>query len=93
MPGSASMKLACTGENRAPPTRSPLQPAASSSRPAESPGGLVKTLPKVRTPWGWVARRWPRNSASRARMASPSPGRRANATAATTSPGPIAERR
>ncbi len=81
------MKLACTGEKRAPPTASPLQPAASSSRPAESPGGLVKTLPKVRTPWGWVARRWARNSARRAAMASASPGRRWKPAAATTSPG------
>ena len=34
------MKLACTGEKRAPPTARPLQPAASNSRPAESPGGI-----------------------------------------------------
>ncbi len=87
------MKLACTGEKRARPTLMSLQPAASSRRPAESPGGLVKTLPNVRTPWGWVARRWPRYSARRARMAVSSPGRSPKQTMATTSPGPTAERR
>ncbi len=91
LPGDASMKLAWTGEKRAPPTTRPLQPAASSRRPAESPSGLVNTEPNVRTPCGWVARRWARNSARRAAMASESPGRSANPAAATTSPGCTAE--
>ena len=47
------MKLACTGETSAPPRRTPLTPAASSKRPAESPGGFLNVLPKVRTPRGW----------------------------------------
>src|SRR5690606_19638556 len=40
-PGSAWMKLACLVETSAVPTRRPLHPDASTSRPAESPGGFV----------------------------------------------------
>ena len=84
---------------RGPCTRRP--PAGG---PAESPGGLVKTLPKVRTPWGWVARRWARNSASRAAIASrvagaqarsrpPPPPRRGRPTSAgSRAPGRRARR-
>ena len=39
------MKLACFGETNALPTRSPLRPAASISRPANSPSGFLKMDP------------------------------------------------
>ena len=55
-PGSATKKLACFSDTTAPPTRRPLQPAASMSRPAESPGGLVNTEPAFCPP-GWCSRR------------------------------------
>ena len=42
---SAWKKLACLSDTTAPPTRRPLSPAASMSRPAESPGGLRNTEP------------------------------------------------
>ncbi len=44
-PGSAWMKLACLVDTSAGPTRRPLAPATSMSRPAESPSGLVNTEP------------------------------------------------
>ena len=55
-PGSAWMKLACLSDTAAVPIRSPLAPAASISRPAESPGGLVNTDPAFWPP-GWCSRR------------------------------------
>jgi hypothetical protein len=45
------MKLACFSLIAAPPTRVPFRPQASMSRPAESPGGLRKTLPAL----GWLS--------------------------------------
>ena len=55
-PGSATKKFACFSETTAPPMRSPLQPAASMSRPAASPGGFVNTDPAFWPP-GWCSRR------------------------------------
>ena len=55
-PGSAWMKLACLADTSAVPSRKPFRPHASISRPAESPGGLVKTDPALLPP-GWLARR------------------------------------
>ena len=63
---SLTMKLACFSETTAPPIRSPLSPAASIRRPAESPGGLRKTLPADGSPSGWWAWRQRRISSSRA---------------------------
>ena len=44
------------GHDRTPPMRRPLQPLASMSRPAASPGGLVNTEPAFWPP-GWCSRR------------------------------------
>ena len=63
---SLTMKLACFSETTAPPIRVPLSPAASISRPAESPGGLRKTLPADGSPSGWCAWRQWRISSRRA---------------------------
>ena len=63
---SLTMKFACFSETTAPPMRSPFRPAASISRPAESPGGLRKTLPADGSPSGWCACRQRRMSSSRA---------------------------
>ena len=60
------MKLACFSETTAPPIRVPLSPAASISRPAESPSGLRKTLPADGRPSGWCACRQWRISSRRA---------------------------
>src|SRR5450759_3458094 len=49
VPGDTTMKLACLSETRAPPRRWPIHPAASTSRPAESPSGLVNTDPQLRS--------------------------------------------
>ena len=49
-PASAWKKLACFGETTAPPTRRPLSPSESMSRPAESPGGLANTEPALEPP-------------------------------------------
>ena len=46
-PGSATKKLACFSETTAPPTRAPLQPAASMSRPAESPARVGEHRSRV----------------------------------------------
>ena len=62
-PSSAWMKLACFSETRAVPIRNPFRPAASTSRPAESPGGLAKTEPALLPP-GWCWRRHETISAS-----------------------------
>ena len=55
-PLSAWMKLACFSETWAVPRRKPFSPAASISRPAESPAGLVNTEPALDPP-GWCSRR------------------------------------
>ena len=47
---SAWMKLACLVETSANPNRWPFRPQASMIRPAESPGGLVKTEPALAPP-------------------------------------------
>ncbi len=62
---SLTMKLACFSDTTAPPIRRPLSPAASISRPAESPGGLRKTLPADGMPSGWCAWRQRRISSRR----------------------------
>ncbi len=49
-PLSAWMKLACFSDTCAVPIRNPFSPAASISRPAESPSGLVKTDPALEPP-------------------------------------------
>ena len=46
-PASAWKKLACFSDTTAPPTRRPLSPSASMSRPAESPGGLREHRARV----------------------------------------------
>src|SRR5690606_30884801 len=56
-PPRFTMKFPCTGEICAPPTRRPLSPAASISRPAWSPGGFFHTEPNDGWSIGWVARR------------------------------------
>ena len=62
-PSSAWMKLACFSDTRAVPRRTPFSPAASTRRPAESPGGLVNTEPALLPP-GWCWRRQRTISAS-----------------------------
>ena len=49
-PSSDWTKLACLGDTRAVPIRSPLAPTESMSRPALSPSGLVKTDPELWPP-------------------------------------------
>ena len=51
-PRSAWMKLACLVETWADPIRSPFSPAASTSRPAESPTGFTNTEPAFGPPAG-----------------------------------------
>ena len=63
---SLTMKFACFSETAAPPIRRPLSPAASISRPAESPGGLRNALPADGSPSGWCACRQRRISSRRA---------------------------
>ena len=59
-PPAFSMKFACLGEISAPPIRCPFRPHSSSILPAPtSPGGFLKTLPKVRLFVGWVSFRRP----------------------------------
>ena len=71
-----------------PPIRVPLSPAASISRPAESPSGLRKTLPADGRPSGWCAWRQWRMSSSRALIVSGSAGARRNVASTMTSRGP-----
>src|SRR5271168_39123 len=52
-----SMKLACLGAKRAPPTPTPLQPASARSKPADRPpargsSGFLKVDPNVLIPCG-----------------------------------------
>src|SRR5690606_4369691 len=61
-----TMKLPWTVEISAPPIRVPLSPAASISRPAQSPGGFLKTLPELGIPRGCLLRRRAANSFIRA---------------------------
>ena len=59
------MKFACRGEMTAPPIRYPFSPQLSSMRPApSSPGGFLKTEPKVRLFVGCVALRRATRSAT-----------------------------
>ena len=81
------MKLACFSETTAPPIRRPLSPAASISRPAESPGGLRKTLPADGRPSGWWAWRQRRISSSRVLIVSGSAAASRNVASMTTSRG------
>ena len=85
------MKFACLRETSAPPTRRPLAPAASTSRAAWSPGGLVKTLPQFGWARGWVARRQSRASSIRARMSSRAPGSSPTRAPTMTAPSPSPE--
>ena len=80
------------GDTSAVPSRSPLAPAASTSRPAESPGGLVKTDPAFGPP-GWFSRRQRTISARVASPAARSPGARARVASTTTVVGVRFERR
>src|SRR6185312_11722451 len=53
------MKLACSGENIAPPSGLPRQPASSTSFQALAPGGFLKVEPLVFSRIGCVvSRRW-----------------------------------
>ena len=65
--------------------RRPLSPAASISRPAESPAGLRNTLPADGSPSGWCAWRQRRMSSSRALIVSGSAGLRPNVASTTMS--------
>ena len=67
---SLTRKLACLSLTVAPPTRVPLRPAASMSRPAESPGGFRKYDPALGSPSGWWAWRQRRISSRRSRISS-----------------------
>src|SRR5581483_457654 len=51
------MKLACSGENIAPPNGLPRQPASSTSFQALAPGGFLKVEPPVFSRIGWVVSR------------------------------------
>ena len=84
---SLTMKLACFSETTAPPIRVPLSPAASISRPAESPSGLRKTLPADGRPSGWWAWRQWRISSRRALIVSGSASVSRNVASMTTSRG------
>ena len=53
-----TIKFACLGDTIASPTRSPLHPAASISRPAYSPSGRLNTLPAEGTSNGCRALRF-----------------------------------
>src|SRR5437764_415114 len=85
-PGSAWKKFACLPDPTAPPTRRPLSPAASMSRPALSPGGLRNTEPAFCPP-GWCSRRHRTISATRASHAAGSSRVTVNSAAVTTSLG------
>ena len=55
-----SMKFACLGAKRAPPTARPLQPASASSSPALRPSargssGFLNVEPNVLIPCGWAS--------------------------------------
>src|SRR5207253_5730168 len=56
-PPSLTMKLPCSVEMTAAPSRAPLSPAAWTRRPAESPGGFLKTLPQFLVLMGCVSLR------------------------------------
>src|ERR1700716_1180859 len=49
-PPRFTTKFACCSETWAAPSRAPFRPAASTRRPAESPGGVFKTLPPFSRP-------------------------------------------
>src|SRR5690606_39715979 len=50
-------KLACSGENIAPPNGLPRQPASSTSFQDEWPGGFLKVEPPVFSRIGWLCSR------------------------------------
>src|SRR5438132_6705029 len=56
-PPSLTMKLPWSWETTAAPSRAPLSPAAWTRRPAESPGGFLKTLPQFLVLMGCVSLR------------------------------------
>ena len=53
-PPRLTIQFACSVEICAPPRIVPFRPTESMSRPAWSPGGLVKTLPQLGWLSGWV---------------------------------------
>ncbi len=74
-PPVLTITLACLGLTWAPPTLVPLRPAASSRRPAESPGGFLKIEPAVGCPEGSAAHRRVLSSSILARSAAGDPWR------------------
>ena len=63
--------------------RKPFSPAASMSRPAESPAGLVNTEPALDPP-GWCSRRHLTMALTAACSSSTEPGLTASSAATTT---------
>src|SRR5205807_7841943 len=92
-PPSLTMKLACCSEMRAAPSRAPFMPEASTSRPAESPGGFLKTLPQFLVLIGWVRLRSAVKLAIWSRAAPPSPPRSRITASVTTAPARSPSRR
>ena len=93
-----SMKLACLGEKRAPPTARPLQPASASSSPALRPfargsSGFLKVEPNVLMPCGWASWRRARISASDAVTVATSERSSAKQARVRICPGAMFERR
>ena len=86
-------KLACFSDTWAEPRRKPLSPAASISRPAESPSGLVKTEPALKRRPGWCSRRHLTMALTAACSAAADPGVTDNSAATTTWDGAAAEER
>src|ERR1700682_1477410 len=72
-PPSLTMKLPCSVETTAFPSRAPFRPAACTRRPAESPGGFWNTLPQFFVLIGCVSLRSLVSLAISAFAASPSP--------------------
>src|SRR5256886_3937665 len=86
-PPSLTMKLPCTVDTTAAPSRAPFSPAAWTSRPAESPGGFLKTLPQFLVLMGWVSLRSLVSLAMSCLAASPSP--RSSCTVAEITSAPV----
>ncbi len=74
------------------PRRKPFKPAASMSRPAESPSGLVNTEPALEPP-GWCSRRQRTMSVTAACSSSTDPGVTASSAATTSCVGDTDEER
>lgn len=81
-----TMKFACTVEISAAPSRAPLSPAASISRPAKSPGGFRNTDPQLGTSVGCAACRRASSRSISACTASRSEGVTASVAATSTAP-------